>query len=216
MDGRGRFIYPTRVDCGCRRHPSTQQYFLSYHSTNMSGRRKTQTGCLTLQPPRMTPSGLEVSLHTCPRALSRELSHVFPGVDLEACLAVPTSQKAEMDLVAVGDAVEAEKDRLLNSFATFAARLCKQLRDAGFWADYIDPCSGLPMLTGGNKVYSEVEGMQLLLQYQVMNAGSCKVLLHPQWGSAVYPASLFCTAPPDLVLRLLEEALVPVTPSVPS
>lgn len=65
------------------------------------------------------------------------------------------------------------------------------------------------MLTGGNKVYSEVEGMQLLLQYRVMNAGSCKVLLHPQWGSAVYPASLFCTAPSDLVQKLLEERLAP-------
>lgn len=57
----------------------------------------------------------QVSLHTCPRALFRELRHVFPGVDLEACLAVPTSQKADMDLVAMGDTVETEKDRLLNS-----------------------------------------------------------------------------------------------------
>ncbi|CAN0431337.1 unnamed protein product [Laminaria digitata] len=63
------------------------------------------------------------------------------------------------------------------------------------------------MLTRSNKVYSEVEGLQLLLQYQVMNAGSCKVLLHPQWGSAVYPASLFCTAPAELVQRLLAERL---------
>lgn len=57
----------------------------------------------------------QVSLHTCPRALFRELRHVFPGVDLDACLAVPTSQKADMDLVAFGDTVENEKDRLLNS-----------------------------------------------------------------------------------------------------
>jgi len=57
----------------------------------------------------------KVSLHTCPRALFRELKHVFPGVDLEACLAVPTSQKADMELVAFGDTVETEKDRLLNS-----------------------------------------------------------------------------------------------------
>lgn len=30
-------------------------------------------------------------------------------------------------------------------FATFASGLCKQIRDAGYWADYIDPCSGLPV-----------------------------------------------------------------------
>lgn len=37
----------------------------------------------------------------------------------------------------------------------------------------------------------------------VMNAGCCKVLLHPQWGSAVYPATLFTTAPSSRVLKLL-------------
>lgn len=34
---------------------------------------------------------------------------------MDACLAVPTTQKADMDLVAFGDTVENEKDRLLNS-----------------------------------------------------------------------------------------------------
>lgn len=63
-------------------------------------------------------------------------------------------------------------------------------------------------MTHGNKVYSEVDGMQLLLQYRVMNAGRCKVLLHPQWGSSVYPASLFCNAPADVVKKLLEGRLV--------
>lgn len=28
-----------------------------------------------------------------------------------------------------------------------------------------------------NRVYSEVDGMQLLLKYNVMNAGCCKILL---------------------------------------
>eukprot|EP00953_Heterococcus_sp_UTEX-ZZ885_P006372 3898-Heterococcus_DN1.PRE.2 len=105
------------------------------------------------------------------------------GIDLTGCLAVPTNQHADTDLVNVGQPVEAEKDRLLNVV------------------------SALMMLSGGNKVYSEVEGMQLLLQYQVMNAGMCRVLLHPLWGSAVYPASCFTTAPIDVVTRALQEHL---------
>lgn len=40
---------------------------------------------------------------------------MFPGVDLGSCLALPTSQKARMDLVGMGEVVENEKDRLLNS-----------------------------------------------------------------------------------------------------
>ena len=74
----------------------------------------------------------------------------------------------------------------------------------GFWADYIDPCSGLPMLTKNTtKVYSEVDGMQTLLHYATMDAGMCKILLHPKWGSAVYPASAFTNAPEDLVASVL-------------
>lgn len=37
--------------------------------------------------------------------------------------------------------------------------------------------------TKSNRTYNEVEGVQTLLNYRVMNAGCCKILLHPQWGS---------------------------------
>ena len=40
------------------------------------------------------------------------------------------------------------------------------------------PCSGLAAIDENpNRAYSEVDGMQLLLQYKVMNVGCCKVLL---------------------------------------
>ena len=58
------------------------------------------------------------------------------------------------------------------------------------------------------KVYSEVDGMQLLLHYRTMDAGMCKVLLHPKWGSAVSPASAFTDAPlesvKEVILSMLE------------
>lgn len=62
------------------------------------------------------------------------------------------------------------------------------------------------MLTSDcNKVYSEVEGAQKLLKYNVMNAGCCKILLHPSYGSACYPATIFTTAPSSLVLSVIEK-----------
>ena len=45
----------------------------------------------------------------------------------------------------MGDAVEKEKDELLERFFAFARHVCAALRDQGHWADYIDPCSGLPV-----------------------------------------------------------------------
>jgi len=62
------------------------------------------------------------------------------------------------------------------------------------------------MLTkDANKVFSEVDSAQQLLGYSVQNCGCCKVLLHPQWGSAVYPASMFTNAPLEVVKSLLFE-----------
>ena len=160
--------------------------------------------------------GIEVSVHSLPRPLEREFRHVFhernldldkfqQGTDAQF-LAIPTNQHAREDLVGTGNHVEAEKDRLLNLFFRVATELCDKLRQMGYWADYIDPCSGLPMLTPNcNKVYSEVDGMECCLGYKAHNAGFCKILTHPKWGSAVYPATMFAFAPPAVVIKLLEE-----------
>lgn len=212
----------------------------------------------TLVPPRLvridesTNDDLECSLHYLPKPLLREFGHVFndeylkfdtsSGGDVamsaaaagssSRLLAIPTNQRAREDLVAVGDHIEEEKDRLLNvvsvhniicdilkffsltgvdeihdlwQFLAFGKYVCEQLRSKGFWADYIDPCSGLPMISlNCNKVYSEVDGMECLLNYKAYNAGFCKILTHPKWGSAVYPATIFAHAPADVVKSLIE------------
>ena len=122
-------------------------------------------------------------------------------------LIIPTCQHADMDLVQRGERVEDEKDRLLERFMEFAAEICRQLMEAGHWADYIDPCSGLPMIhrdTGS--VYGEVEALCTLLGYRTQNAGCCKVILHPKWGSSVYPASLFAKAPLEEVAAAVASA----------
>ena len=121
----------------------------------------------------MSTDGVEISVHTLPKPLQREFRHVFDerNLPLESIrdesaefLVVPTNQRAREDLVAVGDHIEREKDRLLNVFMDLARTVCQQVREAGFWADFIDPCSGLPMLTlNCNKVYSEVDGMECCL-----------------------------------------------------
>jgi hypothetical protein len=156
---------------------------------------------------------MEVSVHTIPKSLQREFHHVFErqvtfdslreqGAEI---LAILTNQHALEDLISVGDRVEKEKDRLLNVFIEFARPLCHRVSDAGFWADFIDPCSGLPMRTENcNKVYSEVDGMECCLGYKSYNAGFCKILIHPKWQSAVYPASIFVCAPRQLILQMLQ------------
>ncbi|KAJ0407677.1 hypothetical protein ATCC90586_001859 [Pythium insidiosum] len=173
---------------------------LEPESSPPSGERRTAA------PPLMVPTavrpGFEVSVHDCPRIMMRELKHVFPAqfthktIKTASILAVVTCQHALMDLSQFGDAADKEKDRLLETFVAFAQFVTSRLIEQQYWADFIDPCSGLPMLTlPSNKVYSEVDGVELLLRYRCLSAGMCKILLHPVWGAAVYPASLFTDAP---------------------
>jgi hypothetical protein len=49
-----------------------------------------------------------------------------------------------------------------------------------------------------------------LLNYECTNVGCCKIVMHPKWGSSVYPASLFAIAPEDEVrdaLRIAAEKM---------
>lgn len=151
--------------------------------------------------------GMEYSVHACPPAMAREVASVFPDVALDGLLVVPTCQQADYDLVRTGEKIDVEKDRLLERFMEWSRCVCGRLAEAGHWCDYIDPCSGLPMIQQGtNNVYPEVEGLSLLLGYKTQNAGCCKIVLHPRWGSAVYPATLFAKAPLAELLAAINEA----------
>ena len=95
----------------------------------------------------------------------------------------------------------------------FAEIATDVLREKGFWCDYIDPCSGLAMIhKESQRVYGEVDALVTLLNYEYTNVGRCKIVIHPKWGSSVYPASLFAIAPEEEVrsaLRIAAEKMGP-------
>ena len=116
-----------------------------------------------------------------------------------------------MDLVQTGENVDVEKDFCLERFIDFAKRVTDELRAKGYWCDYIDPCSGLSMINRDSQhIYGEVDALVTLLNYECTNVGCCKIVMHPKWGSSVYPASLFAIAPEDEVrdaLRIAAEKM---------
>jgi len=147
--------------------------------------------------------GLEATVFAAPRSLSVDLRSVLPELppaSLRDLLLIPVCLRARCDLVAVGADVAAEKDRCLLRVVAFAAAARAALAARGAWADYADPCSGLAAHgPAAAAPYPEVDAAELLLRYRTGLAGTCRVLLHPRWGSAVYPATLFSTAPlPDV------------------
>lgn len=145
-----------------------------------------------------------------PGRLSLEVDsgfNTFHQTEFAGLLVVPTCQRSEMDLVQMGEKVEDEKDRLLRRFMAFAKEVCSVLQLEGHWADYIDPCSGLPMINrSSGSVYDEVEALSTLRGFKTQNAGCCKILLHPKWQSCIYPATLFTKAPLAVLQAAIGEA----------
>ena len=168
---------------------------------------------VALSPPRELRAGFEASVFPVPRSLRADLCSVLAGAlspagplppDLSGVLIVPCCQRARLDLLGMGGAVAAEKDRCLAVFVRWAAGVRARLAARGpWWTDWADPCSGLPSFTPSAALYPEVDTMELLLRYRVDAAGACRVLLHPRWAGRVYPATLWSNAPLDALLEAM-------------
>ena len=173
----------------------------------------------TILSPEVLPGcgdDFEVSVHLPPKALEYELDMIFPGVEVkkEQVVCILTAQKSKMKLLNWNDETAVEKDLLLERFVKWASSIRNNIlessgngNDSTYWADWIDPCSGLPANGHGNKVYGEVDGFELMCNYKTNNAGGCKILLHPSWDSAVYPATIFTNAPTDVVVSSIRKFL---------
>jgi len=188
-----------------------------------------RTASAAATPALPTVATLQYSVHRTPPSFKAELRAVFPelstwGLEQKGgnetlptvlsssafgqlpLLAVPTFQPCSRTMLTFEPEVEAEKNRLLESFDSWSRRVCVRLRSAGHWADLVDPCTGYPTLgEHGSGVYSEVDASAVLLAYRMEQVGNCSLVVHPTWGLATYPASLLTTAPMDQLLAVIEE-----------
>jgi len=147
---------------------------------------------------------MEISVHTCSTAsVTRELKRIFPQRDAGNLLAIATFQPSQTDLVSIGATIEEEKDELLEKFFKFAEKFVNDVAAKGYWADYIDPCSGYPMKGERFNAYAEAPAMHELLKYEFHNVGCCDVISHPRWHTRCYPATLFTDAPLNVIQQLL-------------
>ncbi|KAF9383455.1 hypothetical protein CPB97_006444 [Podila verticillata] len=187
-------------------------------TTNSTQETKSRRANATIvSPPKMFECSfikLEYSIHVSPKRMTRELFTVFPGKDLANLLVVPTFQKCGHQMVAYDATIAKEKDDRLEDFVKWSTILHDRLDALGFWSDMTDPASGFPNYSErGRDIYPDVEGCHMLLKYDFQTAGRCKILLHPNWGSKVYPATFFTTAPLDVLQNIIEQVQQDFSPT---
>lgn len=87
-------------------------------------------------------------------------------------------------------------------------RWCQQVHDSikafvsDDWVDASDLTSCTLWKDNAVSCYSDVNGIIRLLRYETVDVG-CRVTVHPLCRFAVYLATLFTTAPPDVVKKAL-------------
>jgi hypothetical protein len=178
--------------------------------------KTTTTNNLLLPPTFISHHGniLEIAIHRPLKALQREMTTFLKGVigdgflepsEIPYTLIITTCQKSNVGLFVLGDEQEAEKQRLLESFLDFAKEICNELTKLGKWADFADPTSGLLFSSSGQVPWPEVQAMERLRKYKIAQTGRCHVVMHPDWGYNMYPASLFTNASWEQLQQVLQQ-----------
>lgn len=137
-------------------------------------------------------SNMECSMHHCPELLRKELELFFPAAPAGSLTVVTVTQKTlEME----GVDLDLERQQLLDKFVNGAKELCFTLWRGGFWADFINPTTGLPHFgyTSSDSILKMEEPVRHL-GFHIEHLGTCKVIRHVLKGTQAFTGTLFTNA----------------------
>ncbi|KAI4903960.1 hypothetical protein NFI96_013326 [Prochilodus magdalenae] len=160
-------------------------------------------------------SKVECAIQSCPELLKRDFESMFPEAPSSGMMVVTVTQKTKNDMTAWSEEVDQEREELLAKFITGAKEICLALQAEGFWADFIDPSSGLadPHRTTTEQFFGSYTNNALFetderyrhLGFQIEDLGCCKVIRHSLWGTRVFVGTVFTNAPPNsLIMKKLQ------------
>jgi Methylmalonic aciduria and homocystinuria type D protein len=147
-----------------------------------------------------TGQAIQISIHSPSQYICANRERILPDWKNQPSLwVVIVLQQSRYELVESTAEIEAEKERLRENFLRFGFDLAFSLRDRGYLTDIIDPRTGYPLLSRPGKTpHNDTAVVKALLGYPVIQ-NKCRVLVHPNWGMAVYPSVLISSAPPTII-----------------
>ncbi|KAJ3592375.1 hypothetical protein NHX12_007502 [Muraenolepis orangiensis] len=150
-------------------------------------------------------SNVECAIQSCPNLLKKDFQSMFPEAPSRGMMVVTVTQKTKNDMTSWCEQVDEEREQMLDKFIAGAKEICYALQTAGFWADFIDPSSGLAFFGSyTNNTLFETDERYRYLGFQIEDLGCCKVIRHARWGSHVFVGTVFTDAPPDSqVMKML-------------
>ncbi|XP_069472596.1 cobalamin trafficking protein CblD isoform X2 [Ambystoma mexicanum] len=141
---------------------------------------------------------VECAIQSCPELLRKDFESMFPDVPDNNLMVLTVTQRTKHDMTMWSEEVECERDGMLEKFINGAKEICYALRGEGYWADFIDPSSGLAYFGPyTNNTLFETDERYRQLGFSIDDLGCCKVIRHNLWGTHVVVGSIFTNAPPD-------------------
>lgn len=153
-----------------------------------------------------TGQAVQISIHSPSQYICANCERILPDWKSQPDLwVVIVLQQSRYQLVRRTTATELEKERLREKFMRFGCDLAFKLREHGYLTDLIDPRTGYPLLSHPGEIpHNDTAVVQALLNYPVIK-NKCRVLIHPLWGTAVYPSILISVAPPKTIANFTKE-----------
>ncbi|NXE76665.1 MMAD protein, partial [Cochlearius cochlearius] len=141
---------------------------------------------------------VECAVQVCPELLRKDFESMFPEMNANRLTVLTVTQKTKNDMTVWSQEVEDEREMLLENFINGAKEICYAICSEGYWADFIDPSSGLAFFGPyTNNTLFETDERYRHLGFSVDDLGCCKVIRHNIWGTHVVVGSIFTNAEPD-------------------
>ncbi|XP_077641014.1 cobalamin trafficking protein CblD [Lonchura striata] len=140
---------------------------------------------------------VECAVQACPELLRKELQPLFPALGPRSLTVLTVTQRSAQDMSAWSAEAQQEREQLLDKFINGAKEICYAIAAEGYWADFIDPTSGLAFFGPyTNDSLLETDERYRHLGFAVDDLGCCKVIRHNLWGTHVVVGSIFTNAEP--------------------
>ncbi|NET32367.1 MAG: methylmalonic aciduria and homocystinuria type D protein [Cyanothece sp. SIO1E1] len=153
----------------------------------------------------MSSYSVQYSVHAPNEFIRTHLNRLLPQWSVPVLSVLVVLQKSQVTLLAQSAEIQAQKQQLRQQFFWLGDRIAHQLQHLGYEAEIFDPKTGLPTLSlPGESQLDDVAVVRSALGYPLTQAGDCLIILHPIWGSAVYPSVLMSSAAPHQVEKIVD------------
>ena len=143
---------------------------------------------------------MQCSVHPPSNYICQHSDRLLPDWSDSVRSIIVVMQPAERELTERCLETDLQKQMLRSQFLEFGFKVAASLRQQGHLAELFDPKTGLPILSeAGSLRLDDVAVVRSTLGYAIVPVGNCLTIVHPHWGSAVYPSILMSSADLSLV-----------------